>query len=196
VGVIYVCFASIDVSVHFFKLLLLLFMTMGLSIILKAALLSTLTLSNAQTIAPPRANSSTAILAPLPFPSDLCAINGYPTGLEGKVSTPQLPDGELTAMLRQVSPERIGAIIEKLVSFGTRHTQSTQTDPARGIGAARDWLLKEFQSYVAASDGWMTVELQSYIQPAGGRLTADTNVSNIIATLKGTTDPGRIIVLS
>ncbi|EPE29567.1 Zn-dependent exopeptidase [Glarea lozoyensis ATCC 20868] len=169
---------------------------MGFSNLMKAALLSSLTFSNAQTIAPPRANSSTAILAPLPFPSDLCGINGYPTGLEGKVSTPQLPDGELTAMLRQVSPERIGAIIEKLVSFGTRHTQSTQTDPARGIGAARDWLLKEFQSYAAASDGWMTVELQSYIQPAGGRLTADTNVSNIIATLKGTTDPGRIIVLS
>jgi hypothetical protein len=168
---------------------------MGFSNLVKAILLSSITLSNAQTISPPRSNSS-VILAPLPFPSDLCGINGYPTGLQGKVYTPQLPDAELTSMLRQVSPERIGAIIEKLVSFGTRHTQSTQTDPVRGIGAARDWLLKEFQGYAEASDGWMTVELQSYIQPAGGRLTADTNISNIVATLKGSSDPDRIVVLS
>jgi hypothetical protein len=169
---------------------------MRLSNLAQSVLLSAITNSSAETIAPPSSNSSIAILAPLPFPSDVCGINGYPYGLEGKVATPQLPDAELTSMLRQVSPERIGATIEKLVSFGTRHTQSTQTDPTRGIGAARDWLLKEFQSYAAASNGWMTVELQSYIQPAGGRLTADTNVSNIIATLKGSTDPGRIVVLS
>jgi hypothetical protein len=154
---------------------------MKFSNLAQLVLLSSITSSNAQIIAPPRSNSSTAILAPLPFPSDVCGINGYPYGLEGKVATPQLPDAELTSMLRQISPERIGAIIEKLVSFGTRHTQSTQTDPTRGIGAARDWLLKE---------------LQSYIQPAGGRLTADTNVSNVIATLKGSTDPDRIVVLS
>jgi hypothetical protein len=169
---------------------------MKFSNLAQSVLLSSITSSNAQIIAPPRSNSSTAVLAPLPFPSDVCGINGYPYGLEGKVATPQLPDAELTSMLRQISPERIGAIIEKLVSFGTRHTQSTQTDPTRGIGAARDWLLKEFQSIAAASDGWMTIELQSYIQPAGGRLTADTNVSNVIATLRGSTDPDRIVVLS
>ena len=31
------------------------------------------------------------------------------------------------------------ATVEKLVSFGTRHTLSSQTDPKRGIGAALDW---------------------------------------------------------
>ena len=38
--------------------------------------------------------------------------------------------------------DRIRHTIETLVGFGTRHTLSTQTDPHRGIGAARDWIFR------------------------------------------------------
>ncbi|KAH6680430.1 peptidase M28 [Halenospora varia] len=134
--------------------------------------------------------------ATFPFPTDVCAINSWPTGLIGRPSTPQLPDAELTSILNQVDPARIEAIIEKLVSFGTRHTQSSQTDPNRGIGASRDWLLSQYQEFAKASDGWMTVELQSYIQGVSSRITVPTNISNIVATLRGSTDPDRIIVVS
>lgn len=136
---------------------------------------------------------------PTPFPSDLCALDAYPTFTITSPGTPytaQLPSTELISILNDISPERIGAIIEKLASFGTRHTQSDQSSSTRGIGAARDWLLAEYQGFAAESEGWMTVELQSYIQPAGGRLTADTNITNIVATLKGSSDPERIIVVS
>ncbi|KAG4427123.1 hypothetical protein IFR05_017394, partial [Cadophora sp. M221] len=102
----------------------------------------------------------------------------------------------LTSILQQVDPVRIQAIVEKLVSFGTRHTQSSQTDPERGIGAARDWILKEYESYAEASGGWMTVELQSYVQGVGGRISAPTNISNIITTLKGSSEPERIVIVS
>ena len=61
--------------------------------------------------------------------------------------TRRRPDRELTAMLNEIDPVRIQAIIEKLVSFGTRHTQSSQTDPERGIGAARDWLLSQYREF-------------------------------------------------
>lgn len=134
-----------------------------------------------------------------PFPSDPCALDAYPAftiASPGKPYTPQLPTSELVSILNEVSPERIGAIIEKLAAFGTRHTQSDQSSPTRGIGAARDWLLAEYQSFAAESEGWMIVDLQSYIQPAGGRLTAATNISNVVATLKGSSDPDRIIVVS
>ena len=43
-------------------------------------------------------------------------------------------------MLRDVSPARIERYDQTLVAFGTRHTLSTQDDPNRGIGAARDWI--------------------------------------------------------
>ena len=43
---------------------------------------------------------------------------------------------DVRQMLIDVSASNIQATIEKLVSFGTRHTLSSQTDPNRGIGAA------------------------------------------------------------
>ena len=36
-------------------------------------------------------------------------------------------------------PARLRATVEKLVSFGTRHTLSDPDNPTRGIGAARRW---------------------------------------------------------
>lgn len=137
-----------------------------------------------------------AFLAPIPFPTDLCAINSWPAGLPGKIYTPQLPDSELTSILRQVDPLRIKAIIEKLASFGTRHTCSSQTDPERGIGAARDWLLEQYRGFAAESEGRMNVELHSYIQPIAARIPFPTNISNVVATLKGSSDPDRIVVVS
>ncbi len=38
---------------------------------------------------------------------------------------------------------RLKATVEKLVSFGTRNTLSSPTDPVRGIGAARAWAADE-----------------------------------------------------
>ena len=49
--------------------------------------------------------------------------------------------------------------IEKLVSFGTRHTLSSQTDPKRGIGAALAWGEAEFGRYSAAC-GWRPFRLR------------------------------------
>ncbi len=56
-------------------------------------------------------------------------------------------------MLREIDPDRIKATILKLVSFGTRHTASSQDDPNRGIGAATNWVFGQMQSFAAASGG-------------------------------------------
>ena len=50
------------------------------------------------------------------------------------------PPADVRAMLRAVSPRRLERYDRALVGFGTRHTLSVQDDPARGIGAARDWI--------------------------------------------------------
>ena len=68
-------------------------------------------------------------------------------------------------MLREIDAHRIQSDIAKLAGFGTRHTLSSQTDPNRGIGAARDWIFDQLQGYAAASGGRMTVEKQS-LRPA------------------------------
>ncbi|KAF9005171.1 aminopeptidase [Cyathus striatus] len=119
----------------------------------------------------------------------------WPPG-PGHALVPQQPDAELTQMLNQIDPKRIQAIIAKLVSFGTRHTLSNQTDPVRGIGAARDWIASEMRTIAATSGGRMTVTVPSYVQQPASGIPNATVISNIVATLKGTTDPNRTYVLS
>lgn len=126
----------------------------------------------------------------------LCAnADIWPPG-PGKRIVTQEPDQELTGMLRQIDAKRVQAIIEKLVSFGTRNTLSNQTDPVRGIGAARDWIFSEMKTIAEASSGRMTVEVQSYVQQPTSRIPKATVISNVIATLKGSKEPNRAYVVS
>ncbi|KAF9478740.1 peptidase M28 [Pholiota conissans] len=119
----------------------------------------------------------------------------WPPG-PGDVLVAQQPDNELSSMLNQIDPKRIQAIIEKLVSFGTRHTASNQTDPVRGIGAARDWIASQMRTFAAASNGRMTVTVPSFIQQPTNSFPNATLISNIIATLTGSKEPNRVYVVS
>jgi len=96
------------------------------------------------------------------------------------------PSAKIKAMLAEVNPADLRAWDTALVGFGTRHTLSTQTDPNRGIGAARDYIFNQFQSIAATSGGRMTVELQSFVQPVSNRVPVPTVITNVIATLHGT----------
>lgn len=105
-------------------------------------------------------------------------------------------DPEIQKMVREVDARNIEASIRKLVSFGTRNTLSEQDNPTRGIGAARDWIFSEFQKFNVACGSCMTVEKQSFTQPKANRIPEPTVLTNVIATLKGTTDPDRVYVVS
>ncbi|HEY9283199.1 MAG TPA: M20/M25/M40 family metallo-hydrolase, partial [Pyrinomonadaceae bacterium] len=96
-------------------------------------------------------------------------------------------DPEIARMLTEIDARNIERAIRKLVSFGTRNTLSEQDNPARGIGAARDWLRDEFQRIAAGTNGRMTVELQSFVQEPGRfpRIAKPTRVTNVVATLRG-----------
>jgi hypothetical protein len=108
------------------------------------------------------------------------------------------PPAEVRAMLREISPAHIERTIRRLVAFGTRNTLSSQTDPVRGIGAARDWLRAEFEKIAATAGGRMTVELQSYVQGPASRIPVPTTITNVVATLRGTQpeSAGRTYVVS
>ncbi|MEO6335139.1 MAG: M28 family metallopeptidase [Pyrinomonadaceae bacterium] len=106
------------------------------------------------------------------------------------------PDPEVTKMLKEVSAKNIEATIRKLVSFGTRNTLSEQDNPVRGIGAARDWIFAEFQKINAVCANCLNVEKQSFLQPKANRVPEPTTLTNVIATLRGTTSPERVYVVS
>ena len=56
-------------------------------------------------------------------------------------------------------PVMLKQYVEKLVSFGTRHTLSSEDDPKRGIGAARRWAKSEFDAISRACKDCLKVEM-------------------------------------
>ena len=112
---------------------------------------------------------------------------------------PPSTDPRISEVVAAVSAERIGADIATLVSFGTRHTLSDTLSATRGIGAARRWIRAEFDRISAACGGCLDVRYVSEIFPAGARRLApnrETNIVNVIAIQRGTTDPGRYVLMS
>jgi hypothetical protein len=103
---------------------------------------------------------------------------------------------EIQKMIKEISAKRIEADIRKLVSFGTRNTLSEQDNPTRGIGVARDWLYSEFQKISADCGNCLEVQKQTFLQPKANRIPEPTNLTNVFAVLKGTTNPDRIYVVS
>ena len=110
--------------------------------------------------------------------------------------SPQRPDKDLRALLREVDRDRLKATVLKLTEFGTRHTASSQTDPVRGIGAATAWVYAQLQAIAATSSGRMTVQKQSFVQPVSPRIPVPTTITNVIATLHGDATPERMYVIT
>ncbi len=90
---------------------------------------------------------------------------------------------DVDAIVREISPQRIHAYVEKLVSFGTRHTMSETASNTRGIGAARRWIKAELERCGA---GKLDVQFQSHVHPVANRITRPTEIVNVVATLPGT----------
>ena len=93
-----------------------------------------------------------------------------------------------------VSAERLRADVEKLVSFGTRHTLSSQTDPRRGIGAAVDWGLAEFRRISADCGGCLTVVAPERMV-TGDRIPVPTRLRNAVAVQRGTERPNEVVIV-
>jgi hypothetical protein len=107
-------------------------------------------------------------------------------------------DPLIATMISEVSPDSLRSHVDKLVSFGTRHTLSSVSDPKKGIGAARRWVLSRFNEFAKQSGGRMTATIDSWmLQPDGRRVDKEHEIGNVMATLKGT-DPNddRIFMVS
>jgi hypothetical protein len=140
------------------------------------------------------ASAVTAAAAPL---ASVIAPASAASASVGSAMTTGNFDPALRTLISQIDPNRIQATIQQLTQFGTRHTQSTQTDPARGIGAAYTWVFQQMQAIAATSKGNMTVQQQTFVQqPVPNRITAPTSITNTIATLQGTASPQRFYVVT
>jgi len=107
-------------------------------------------------------------------------------------------DPQIEKMVSEVSKDSLQSYIKTLVSFGTRNTLSTQSNPTRGIGAARNWVLSRFNEFAQQSGGRLTAFIDTVTLAADGRRVNRTILlGNVTATLKGT-DPAdkRVFIIS
>jgi hypothetical protein len=107
-------------------------------------------------------------------------------------------DPEISQMVKEVSTDSLRSYINTLVAFGTRNTLSTQTDSKKGIGAARNWVLKKFNEFAINSRGRLTAFIDTTtIQADGKRVDVPILLGNVVATLKGTDlNDKRIFIIS
>jgi Peptidase family M28 len=110
------------------------------------------------------------------------------------------PDPQIVAALREVSPDRIQQSIDKLVSFGTRQTLSSDMPASSGKGAnaTAGWIQSELERYSKECGGCLEVKTDDFIQEPGPRISKPTKITNVYAVLRGT-DPanaGRIVLVT
>ncbi len=111
---------------------------------------------------------------------------------------PQGPSSD-HPLLRQIAadvrPGELHATIARLVGFGTRHTLSDTTSEVRGIGAARRWVKARFETIGAACGGCLTTLTPTDVV-SGDRIPKPTEIMDVLAVQRGTTDPGRVVIIS
>lgn len=90
-------------------------------------------------------------------------------------------------------PVRLRASVEKLVSFGTRHTLSSATDPKRGIGAARRWFAGELTRIGVGCGGCIAVTQVERVV-TGPRAPNGVNVVDVLGVQQGS-EPDRFVIV-
>lgn len=111
---------------------------------------------------------------------------------------PGVPPSEhpvLREIVNAVNPGRIKATDTHLVGFGTRHTLSTTTSPARGIGAARRWVKSQFERISEDCGACLEIITPSQMFTGARMPKASAEVMDVVAIQKGR-DPNRYLVMT
>jgi hypothetical protein len=120
--------------------------------------------------------------------------------LIGAAAPPHKPaasiDAKLRAIVTPVSAVQLKTSVEKLVSFRTRHTLSSQTDPNSGIGAALNWAESELNRYSAACGNCLVVGRTSETFPSGERLPSPTKITDVFAIQRGSERPNDVVIIT
>lgn len=103
----------------------------------------------------------------------------------------------IAELVGSVSAERLQEYLTRLVGFGTRHTMSDTTSTTRGIGAARRYIHGMFEQFSRACGGCLTVSYDPHDVVITRHPERPTwRVVNVMALLRGRTDPTRLIVVT
>ena len=100
-------------------------------------------------------------------------------------------------IISDISEERIKDDIVTLANFGTRHTLSDTVSNERGIGAARRWIKKTFESISEDCNNCLEVfDQKNYFKKNNLRLIKDVWINNVVAIQRGSKYPNRYVLMS
>jgi hypothetical protein len=100
-------------------------------------------------------------------------------------------------IISDISEERIKDDIVTLTNFGTRHTLSDTVSYERGIGAARRWIKKIFESISEDCNNCLEVfDQKNYFKKNNLRLIKDVWINNVVAIQRGSKYPNRYVLMS
>ena len=106
-------------------------------------------------------------------------------------------DKEIFSIISKLSEERIKNDIITLANFGTRHTLSDTVSDTRGIGAARRWIKKTFNSISSECNNCLEVfDQRNYFKKNNLRLIKDVWINNVVAIQRGIKYPNRFVIMS
>ncbi|MFT5140110.1 MAG: hypothetical protein ACI9H8_002433 [Lysobacterales bacterium] len=94
------------------------------------------------------------------------------------------------------SAARIKTDIEKLVSFGTRHSLSETDSDEFGVGAARRWIRDQFEAISIECGGCLEVMMIGDTVSGEKRIPDPTEIISVIAIQRGLHDPNRMVMMS
>lgn len=101
----------------------------------------------------------------------------------------------LRGIAADVRPAELQSTITRLAGFGTRHTLSDTQSKTRGIGAARRWVAARFADIGRHCGHCLDVETpEQTVQ--GERIPKPTELMDVLAIQRGTSDPDRIVIIS
>ena len=109
---------------------------------------------------------------------------------------PPSEDLRLYDIAQGSSSSRIKADIEKLVSFGTRHSLSETGSETQGIGAARRWIKAEFEAISSKCGGCLEIMMIGDTISGQARISDPAEIISVIAIQRGKTDPNRMVMMS
>ena len=100
-------------------------------------------------------------------------------------------------IINEISSERIEKDVNKLVSFGTRHTLSDTISKTRGIGAARRWIKSTFEKISLECNNCLEVIYQkNYFPKNKRRIVKNVWINNVLAIQRGSKYPNKFIIMS
>ena len=133
---------------------------------------------------------------PIKFISLGLAISTFSVFAQPQLIVPPSEQPILRTIQSEISAQRIKQDVSQLVNFGTRHTLSETKSNTRGIGAARRWIKAEFEKISKQCGNCLEIIEQKQTFSGEKRIPEPTEVVNIIAIQRGTTDPNRYVIMS